>query len=124
MAMATKLVFGMARRLVRTRRAAKESDSKCSELEYELEKTESERDESERTCDRLRKDISGLELKVQGLQGESEILRTQIVSLTMVVKRDQERVAAETAMYMIAAQGSEPVKHVGASVATRVTPGL
>lgn len=124
MAISTKLVFGMARRLVRTRRLAKVSNSKCNELEYELEKTESERDESDRTCDRLRKEISSMELKVQGLQGESEILRTQIVSLTMVIKRDQERVAAETAMYMLAAQGNEPVKHVGASVATRVTPGL
>lgn len=113
---AAKLLFGMARRLVKIRRHANEMGIKLEAVDLELA-------ESKRTCEYLRKEITKLESKNDGLNSEIDILKMQVDSLTLVVKRDQERVAAETAMYMLAAQG-EPVKHVGANVATRMTPGL
>jgi chromosome segregation ATPase len=113
---AAKLLFGMARRLVKVRRHANEMGVKLEAVDLELA-------ESKSKCDYLRKEITMLESKNNGLNSEIEILRMQVDSLALVIKRDQERVAAETAMYMLAAQG-EPVKHVGAKVASYMTPGM
>lgn len=111
-----KMLYGMARRLVKVRRHANKMGVKLEAVDLELA-------ESKGTCDYLRKEITKLESKNEGLSSEIEILKMQVESLTLVVKRDQERVAAETAMYMLAAQG-EPVKHAGAKVAAYMTPGM
>lgn len=113
----TMVVIGLFRRLLRVKRELRMSVSnhwKTCGLNDDLSKVNS----------RLSLCISELELKLQKSQGENEIQKSQIDLLASVVRRDHERVAAETKMYMIAADGHEPVRHMGATVASKVTPGM
>ena len=86
------------------------------------EKTDAELAKSKDVVDSLNRKILDLETQLGTVQGQLEITSRHRDLLADVVAREQQRVQAETGMYLRLAENGEPVRHVGASVSTKVNP--